>query len=119
MLGIIPRATALAFSILWLTSAHSHEPPTLEIVSPIAGSSIELGADLEKAIGVVLKSNYALLPAGKCGTNPQCGHVHMKIDPSGETCNIPGMPYNSMNSDVAATSSKLASATVQMPPEST
>jgi hypothetical protein len=23
----------------------------------------------------------------------------MKIDPAGDTCNIPGKPYNSMNSD--------------------
>jgi len=23
----------------------------------------------------------------------------MKIDPAGDTCNIPGRPYNSMNSD--------------------
>lgn len=29
----------------------------------------------------------------------RCGHVHLKIDPDGNTCNIPGKPYNSMNSD--------------------
>jgi hypothetical protein len=40
-----------------------------------------------------------LVPAGECGDNLQCGHVHMKIDPAGDTCNIPGKPYNSMNSD--------------------
>ncbi|RUV89012.1 hypothetical protein EOA88_13580, partial [Mesorhizobium sp. M5C.F.Ca.IN.020.14.1.1] len=28
-----------------------------------------------------------------------CGHVHMKIDPAADTCNIAGKPYNSMNSD--------------------
>ena len=99
MLRII-ATTALAFSFLSLGPAQSQNQPTLEIVSPMAGSVIELGNDLEKAIGVVLKSNFTLLPAGKCGANRQCGHVHMKIDPAGETCNIPGKPYNSMNSDV-------------------
>ena len=100
MLRILAPTAALAFSILWLTTAQSQERPTLEIVSPIAGSVVELGSDLEKAIGVVLKSNFTLLPAGKCGGNPRCGHVHLKIDPAAETCNIPGRPYNSMNSDV-------------------
>lgn len=75
------------------------EKPQLEIVWPPPGTVVELGTDAEKAIGVIVKSNFALLPAGQCGSNRQCGHVHMKIDPDGDTCNIPGRPYNSMNSD--------------------
>ncbi len=98
MLRII-ATTGLAFSLLSL-AAQAQDRPTLEIVWPKAGSVIELGNDTEKAIGVVVKVNYALLPAGECGDNRQCGHVHMKIDPDGDTCNIPGKPYNSMNSDV-------------------
>jgi len=95
----IIATTALAFSFSSLGPAQSQDRPTLEIVSPAAGSVIELGNDSEKAAGVVVGSNFTLLPAGACGDNRQCGHVHMKIDPSGETCNIPGKPYNSMNSD--------------------
>jgi hypothetical protein len=90
--------TALAFSLLSL-AAQAQDRPTLEIVWPKSGSVIELGNDPEKVIGVVVRVNYALLPAGKCGDNHECGHVHMKIDPSGDACNIPGKPYNSMNSD--------------------
>jgi hypothetical protein len=71
----------------------------LEIIWPQAGAVIELGSDPEKAIGVVVKSNFELFPALRCGENQQCGHVHMKIDPKGDSCNIPGRPYNSMNSD--------------------
>jgi hypothetical protein len=71
----------------------------LEIIWPQPGAVIELGNDPEKAIGVVVKSNFALFPALKCAKNHQCGHVHMKIDPKGDSCNIPGRPYNSMNSD--------------------
>lgn len=90
---------ALTVTLFSLTAASADDKPTLEIVWPPAGTSVELGADDEMAIGVVVKSNFALVPAGQCGDNDQCGHVHMKIDPAGDTCNIPGRPYNSMNSD--------------------
>ena len=46
----------------------------------------------------------ALQRRGICGLrqhggDPRCGHVHMKIDPQGDSCNLPGLPANSMNSD--------------------
>ncbi|KFC67584.1 hypothetical protein FG93_03897 [Bosea sp. LC85] len=90
---------SLALMALSLSAAQAQERPMLEIVWPKAGIIINLGDDPEKAIGVVVKSNFALRPAGQCGESRQCGHVHMKIDPDGDTCNIPGRPYNSMNSD--------------------
>jgi hypothetical protein len=96
------RYTAIlgfAFTALSLSVAQAQEPPTLEIVWPKAGTVIQLGDDPEGVSGVVVKSNFTLLPAGRCGDNRQCGHVHMKIDPDGDACNIPGRPYNSMNSD--------------------
>ncbi|WP_431282685.1 hypothetical protein ACQW02_25310 [Humitalea sp. 24SJ18S-53] len=79
--------------------AAAEAPPTLEIVWPVEGMEIPLGTDMERAIGVVVRSNFTLRPAGQCGADPRCGHIHMKIDPDGNTCNIPGRPYNSMNSD--------------------
>ncbi len=79
--------------------AIAQDKPTLEIVWPKAHSLIALGDDPDKSIGVVVRSNFKLLAAGQCGDDIRCGHVHMKIDPGGETCNIPGRPYNSMNSD--------------------
>lgn len=99
MLRII-ATTALAFSLLSLGPVLAQDQPTLEIVWPKADSIIELGGDSEKSIGVVVGSNFTLLPAGECGDDRQCGHLHMKIDPGGDTCNIPGKPYNSMNSDI-------------------
>ena len=90
-------------TLLPLAPAQAQDRPTLEIVWPKAGSVIELGDDSEKGIGVVVRSNFTLFAAGKCGDNRNCGHVHMKIDPSGNTCNIPGKPYNSMNSDFGGT----------------
>ncbi|HBT67295.1 hypothetical protein QYR00_17215 [Agrobacterium tumefaciens] len=98
MLHLFLRIT-LVFSFLPIAAAQGEESPKLEIVWPKAGDVIELGNDPEGAIGVVVKSNFKLLPGGQCGGNGQCGHVHMKIDPSGDTCNIPGRAYNSMNSD--------------------
>jgi len=89
----------LAFSALSLASAQGDERPTLEIVWPPAGATIEVGNDAEMAIGVVVKSNLTLLPSGNCGADAHCGHIHMKIDPEGDSCNIPDKTYNSMNSD--------------------
>lgn len=90
---------ASAFLARSLNAASAEERPTLEIVWPQAGALIELGSDPEKTIGVVVQSNFALFPASQCGKTQKCGHIHMKIDPEGNTCNIPERPYNSMNSD--------------------
>jgi len=81
------------------TTTPAQAEPTLSIVWPPAGSQITLGQDAQRAIGVLVNSNFRLMPAGQCGNDPRCGHIHMKIDPDGETCNLPGKPYNSMNSD--------------------
>lgn len=91
--------TSLALIAASFMPAQAQDRPTLEIVWPNKGSVIELAGDAEKAVGVVVRSNFTLLPAGQCAENRQCGHVHMKIDPDGDTCNIPGKPNNSMNSD--------------------
>jgi hypothetical protein len=97
---VIASAFAVTLGVAWLTTqAVAQEKPTLEIVWPKANAVIALGDDPEKSIGVVVRSNFKLLAAGQCGDDKRCGHVHMKIDPDGDTCNIPGRPYNSMNSD--------------------
>ena len=75
----------------------AQEAATLHIVWPPEGSTVPLGHDPERAIGVVVHSNYTLRPAGQCGQDTRCGHIHMRID--GESCNLPGKPSNSMNSD--------------------
>ncbi|MGG5819668.1 hypothetical protein [Falsiroseomonas sp. HW251] len=79
--------------------AVAEDPARLEIVWPAEGMVVPLGTDPERVIGVVVRSNFTLRPAGQCGAEPRCGHVHMKLEPDGDTCNIPGRPYNSMNSD--------------------
>jgi hypothetical protein len=92
---------SLAILPAWLGSlpAAAQEPAKLEIVWPAEGVVVPLGSDPERAVGVVVRSNFTLRPAGKCGDEPRCGHIHMKLDPQGDSCNIPGRPYNSMNSD--------------------
>lgn len=87
-----------AFSVHGLAMAQP-EPPTLRVVWPPEGAVIPLGSDAHRAIGVVVQSNFTLRPAGQCGSDARCGHIHMKIDPEGDRCNLPGRPYNSMNSD--------------------
>lgn len=103
-MSFIRAASPLAcIAALWVglvgPVAAQAEPPTLQIVWPPAGATVPLGADAERAIGVRVRSNFKLLPAGQCGSDKRCGHIHMKIDPQGDSCNLPGRPYNSMNSD--------------------
>lgn len=86
-------------TVFWACGALAQEAPSLQITWPPEGSTVQLGSDPERSIGVVVQSNFKLKPAGQCGGDPRCGHLHLKIDPEGDTCNLPGRPYNSMNSD--------------------
>jgi len=94
------RSAFLFAAALWACAALAQEStPTLQIAWPPEGATVQLGTDPERTIGVVVQSNFKLLPAGQCGSDTRCGHIHMKIDPEGDSCNLPGRPYNSMNSD--------------------
>ncbi len=92
-------ARLLGVALAWATPLAAEDEPVLRIVWPPAEAVVPLGDDPERAIGVVVESNFRLMPAGGCAGDPRCGHVHMKIDPDGDSCNIPGRAYNSMNSD--------------------
>lgn len=93
------RLTPVLFCGLLAGGAFAQDAPTLNIVWPPAGAVVPLGSDAERAIGVVVDSNFLLMPAGNCAEDARCGHVHLRIDPEGDSCNIPGRTYNSMNSD--------------------
>lgn len=81
-------------------SVQADEPASLSILWPPADAALPLSDAPGQAIGVVVESNFALKPAGTCGDDPRCGHIHLRIDPEGTNCNIsPQKPYNSMNSD--------------------
>ena len=100
MLRHLAQAALVSLSAgLGTLPAAAQETAGLEIVWPTEAMIVPLGADADRVIGVVVQSNFTLRPAGQCGAEPRCGHIHMKIDPDGNTCNIPGRPYNSMNSD--------------------
>lgn len=90
---------ALLLAVLSIVPAHAQEAPSLSITWPPEGATIPLGPDAEGVVGVVVSSNFKLMPAGACNGESRCGHVHMKLDPQGDSCNIPGKTYNSMNSD--------------------
>lgn len=92
-----------ALLLLSPSAAMAEDKPKLEVIWPQEGMSIPIGSDAEGVIGVVVHSTYKLAAAGTCGDDPHCGHVHMKIDPEGDSCNIPGRAYNSMNSDFGGT----------------
>lgn len=92
-------ALPIAIALLIAGPSLAQDTPTLRIVWPPEGATIPLASNPERSIGVVVESNFRLMPSGSCGDDPRCGHVHMKLDPQGDSCNIPGRAYNSMNSD--------------------
>ncbi|TDR93176.1 hypothetical protein [Enterovirga rhinocerotis] len=89
----------LAILVASVAPAFAEPPARLEVVWPKPGMTLTIGDDRTGVVGVVVASNFDLKPAGQCGSNPRCGHLHMKIDPEGDRCNQPGRAYNSMNSD--------------------
>lgn len=93
------RCFLVTILVLAGSAATAEEPPTLDIVWPPENGIVPIGDDAEGVIGVVVESNFRLMPAGACGEDRRCGHIHLKIDPDGDSCNIPGRAYNSMNSD--------------------
>lgn len=95
---------ALSCSMGWAQTAGGppalEAAPRLEIVFPPPSATVTAGRDSDRSVGVVVDSNFRLLPAGQCGGDRRCGHLHLKVDPQGDSCNLPGRAYNSMNSDV-------------------
>ncbi len=98
---LIRRIAPATLLCLLANLTNAEEAPRLNITWPQDGMAVPLGA--EGVIGVVVDSNFRLAPAGSCGDDLRCGHVHMKIDPDGDSCNVPDRPYNSMNSDFGGT----------------
>lgn len=100
----LPFAAALMTALALAPAAQAQgtraaDAATLTIDWPTNGSTVTLGSNPEKAIALLVSSNFLLKPAGQCGADPRCGHVHLKIDPDGDSCNQPAKAYNSMNSD--------------------
>ena len=81
------RALSVAALALFTSAALAEDAPSLRIVWPVDGMTVPLGSDIEGVIGVVVESNFRLAPAGSCGDDPRCGHVHMRIDPQSDDCN--------------------------------
>jgi hypothetical protein len=67
--------------------------PAVRILSPFDGSIIEHASDADKTVPVKFDvTDLRLAPAGTCGKDPACGHVHLLVD--GASCNAAGEHYN-------------------------
>ena len=51
----------------WGAPAWSQDAPSLQIVWPPEGASLPLGGGKAQTVGVVVQSNFKLMPAGQCG----------------------------------------------------
>jgi len=55
------------------TSVASNGPPTIEIAAPAANLACD------GSLVVHVKTNWTLLPPGKCGTTPECGTLRVTL----------------------------------------
>lgn len=67
--------------------------PVMAIVSPANGTTVKLGNDGLKTVPVTLSlQNFTLKAPGTCGTQSNCGHIHLHLDDTlGDN---PDAPYN-------------------------
>src|SRR5690242_3991571 len=79
-------------------TAAAGDAPSIAIATPGDGATVSLGADPQKSVELaVTVANFTIKPQGQCGGATDCGHIHLKIDPAGDSCNAPGSQGNSTN----------------------
>lgn len=83
---------------MMVADAAAAPPPTIEIAAPGDGAAVTLGGDAQRSVELEVRvGNFTLKPQGQCAGAADCGHVHLKIDPAGDSCNAPGSKGNSTN----------------------
>jgi hypothetical protein len=117
------KASILWFGTALLASAPAQaaDVPSIRIVSPADGATLVLGDDPARSVNVeIALTNFASKKLGTCGEMPNCGHVHLLIDPPksfytdltiapvgapspGSTCDDKHFPANNQNAVSAAT----------------
>jgi hypothetical protein len=93
------RSSLLLSATLALAACETNPPPptsaaSLSIVAPADHAMIELPADRQLAID--FNTSYTLQAPGMCASQANCGHVYVFID--GDSCDVPGLPYNRLAS---------------------
>jgi hypothetical protein len=91
LLVVLGGAAALAF-----LGCDADKDPQLRIVSPTAGETVTMTADMKISI-VISANDFAIKSPTDCGTDQRCGVAYVNID--GDACNQPGKPYNNVLSD--------------------
>lgn len=66
---------------------------SMEMTSPASGSVVKLGNDGMKTVPLKFNlKNFTLKAPGACGSQENCGHVHVHVDDTDG--DAPGAPYN-------------------------
>jgi hypothetical protein len=73
-------------------------PPMVLIWSPVPGENVRLD-EAQRLPLLVVVANHLVRSADECPEDRQCGHLRVFIDD--DTCNAPGLPYNSLQSALA------------------
>ena len=96
---IIPLfALTLGFSQLTAALAESGDTSAIRIIAPVDNAIVALADNPQKTLDIAFAtSGFVVRPHGQCEGIPNCGHVHVQIDPENAPCNYQGKPGNNTN----------------------
>jgi hypothetical protein len=74
----------------------SDDTPKVVILTPSAGSTLNLGPDMKETF-TISANDFSIQPPEQCTGRNDCGPAYLNID--GNACNQPGKPYNAILAD--------------------
>ncbi len=105
---------------MMVADAAAVPPATIEIAAPGDGAAVTLGGDAQRSVELEVRvGNFTLKPQGQCAGAADCGHVRLKIDPAGDSCNAPAARATAPMRRPGRTASELISASAQRPKAAT
>ena len=74
---------------------------TVTIVTPTANSTVTRDGQGNLPVTFAL-TNFTLRDPGQCGSLANCGHIHLRIDGTGSTCNSPFTEGGGYNNQISS-----------------
>jgi hypothetical protein len=91
-------AFALGFLQAPAALAGAGSTPGIRIIAPADHSAVALADNPQKALDLAFETDgFEVRSHGQCEGVPNCGHVHVQIDPENTSCNYQGKPGNNTN----------------------
>jgi hypothetical protein len=97
VVGAALLALPMAVGLAACSDDDDIEDPSVEILSPDPGDTVELESDDMTVSFRIDTDDFDLDEADECAGDLGCGQAVLRID--GDACNAPGLPYNAVTTD--------------------